>query len=171
VNEDLSSKEYTIECMKKGIELSDSIYKRKLDIRSSKQLKLMKENFRLQKIISKKDNEIADFSAKRLNGNIPPLSMNDSSQKISGWVNDNLRPLVYELGLENKIMEFDKSFAREHILETLQELLPRDEMVSKNQKVTLPNQSVYSLPAYSENFISRKGIAKHSGGTKVVLLF
>uniref|UniRef100_U9SPE6 Uncharacterized protein n=1 Tax=Rhizophagus irregularis (strain DAOM 181602 / DAOM 197198 / MUCL 43194) TaxID=747089 RepID=U9SPE6_RHIID len=43
-NEDLSSKEYTIECMGKGIESSDSIYKRELDIRSSEQLKLMEEN-------------------------------------------------------------------------------------------------------------------------------
>ena len=71
-----------------------------------------------------------DVSAKRLNGNTPPPPMNDSSQKIPGWVSDNLRPLVHELGLEDKVMEFDKSFAREHILETLQELLPRNEMVS-----------------------------------------
>ena len=44
-------------------------------------------------------------------------------------------------------------------------------MVSKNQEVTLPNQSVYSLPIHFENFISRKGIAKHSGGTEVIPLF
>ena len=50
--------------------------------------------------------------------------MNDSSQKLPGWVSDNLRPLVYERGLEDKVMELDKSFARENILETLQELLP-----------------------------------------------
>ncbi|CAG8779882.1 11497_t:CDS:2, partial [Racocetra persica] len=69
----------------------------------------------------------------------------------------------------DKVMEFDKSFAREHILETLQELLPRNEMVSKNQEVTLPNQSVYSLPANSENFISKEGVAKQLGGEEVVL--
>ena len=68
-NEDLSSKEYTIECMEKGIESSDSIYKQALDIRSSERLKLVEENSRLQEIISKKDNEIADLSAKCLNGN------------------------------------------------------------------------------------------------------
>ena len=45
--------------------------------------------------------------------------MNDSSQKLPGWVSDNLRPLVYELSLENKVMEFDKSFARENVLEAL----------------------------------------------------
>ena len=49
--------------------------------------------------------------------------MNDSSQKLPGWVSDDLRPLVYECGLEDKVMEFDKSFVRENILEALQELL------------------------------------------------
>ncbi|CAB5356606.1 unnamed protein product [Rhizophagus irregularis] len=70
-NEDLSSKEYTIECMGKGIESSDSIYKRKLDIRSSERLKLMEENRLLRnQLVSKKDNEV----------NTPPPPMNDSSQ-------------------------------------------------------------------------------------------
>ena len=96
--------------------------------------------------------------------------MNDSSQKLSGWLSDDLRPFVYECGLEDKVMELDKSFARENILEALQELLPRDEMVSRSQVDTLPNQSVHSRPTHSENFISRKGIAKHSGGAEVVPL-
>ena len=43
-NEELNSKEYTIECMKKGIESSNSIFKRKIDIRFSEQLKLMEKN-------------------------------------------------------------------------------------------------------------------------------
>src|ERR1041384_7848597 len=124
----------------------------------------MEENRSLGDQISKKDNEIADLSSP------PPPSVNDSSQKLPGWISDDLRPLVYERGLEDKVMELDKSFARENILEALQELLPRDEMVSRNQAVTLPNQSVHSLPAHSENFISRKGIAKHSGGAEVVPL-
>ncbi|CAB4473206.1 hypothetical protein RhiirA1_505781 [Rhizophagus irregularis] len=139
VKEDRNSKKYEIECMEKGIEASNNIYKRELDIRSSERLKMMEENSRLQEIISKKDNEIADLS------NTPPPPMNDSSQKIPGWVSDDLRPLVYNHGLENKVMELDKSFARENILEALQELLPRDEMVSRNQAVTLSNQSVHSL--------------------------
>jgi len=81
-------------------------------------LNLTEKNSRLHEIISKKDNEIADLSK-------PPLPpMNDSSQKLPGWVSDDLRPLVYECGLEDKVMEFDKSFVRENILETLQELLP-----------------------------------------------
>ncbi len=50
--------------------------------------------------------------------------MNDSSQKLPGWLSDDLRSFVYKHGLEDKVMEFDKSFARKHILEALQELLP-----------------------------------------------
>ncbi len=64
--------------------------------------------------MSKKDNEVD-----------PPFPpMNDSSQKLSGWLSDDLRSFVYKHGLEDKVIEFDKSFAREHILEALQELLP-----------------------------------------------
>ena len=44
--------------------------------------------------------------------------MNDSSQKLPGWLSDDLRPFVYECGLEDKVMELDKSFARENILNT-----------------------------------------------------
>ena len=95
--------------------------------------------------------------------------MNDSSQKLPGWLSDDLRPLVYEHGLEDKVMELDKSFARENILEALQELLPRDEMVSRSQTDILPNQSIHSRPANSENFISREGVAKQLGGAETVL--
>ncbi len=66
-------------------------------------------------------------------------------------------------------MEFDKSFAREHILEALQELLPQDEMILRNQAVTLSNQFIHSRSAYSEKIISRKGIAKQSGDAETVL--
>ena len=93
--------------------------------------------------------------------------MNDSSQKLPGWVSDDLRPFVYERGLEDKVMELDKSFARENILEALQELLPR-EMVSRSQTDTLPNQSVHSQPAHFEKSISREGVVKQSGGAEVV---
>ena len=55
-NEDLSSKEYTIECMKKGIESSDNIYKRKLDIRSSERLKMMEENRSFRDQLASKKN-------------------------------------------------------------------------------------------------------------------
>ena len=93
--------------------------------------------------------------------------MNDSSQKLPGWLSDDLRPFVYECGLEDKVMELDKSFARENILEALQELLPR-EMVSRSQTDTLPNQSVHSQPAHFKKSISREGVVKQSGGAEVV---
>ncbi|RIA82474.1 hypothetical protein C1645_835299 [Glomus cerebriforme] len=57
---------------------------------------------------------------------------------------DDLRPFIYERGLEDKVMELDKSFAKENILKALQELLPQDEIVSKSQTDTLPNQSIHS---------------------------
>src|SRR4051812_9453316 len=114
-------------------------------------------------IIPKKDNEIADLS------NLPPPPINDSSQKLPGWVSDDLRPFVYERGLEDKVMELDKSFARENILEALQELLPRNEMISRSQTDTLPNQSVHSRPIYSEKFILREGAAKQLGGAEAML--
>ena len=170
VKEDLNSKNHEIECMEKGKESSNSIYKREIDILSLGRLKLMEKNSHLQEIISKKDNEIADLSAKCLNGNTPAPPMNDSSQKIPGWVSDNLRPFVHKCGLEDKVMELDKSFARENILEALQELLSRDEMVSRSQTDTLPNQFIHSRPAHSENFISREGVAKQLGGAEAVPL-
>ncbi|CAB4398630.1 unnamed protein product [Rhizophagus irregularis] len=162
--DDLSSKKYELECMEKGIESSNNIFKWEIDALSSGRLKLIEANSRFQEIISKKDSEIAKLF------NLPYLPMNDSSQKLQGWVSDDLRPLVYNHGLENKVMELNKSFARENILEALQELLPRDEMVSRSQTDILPDQSIYSRPANSENFLSREGVAKQSGGAEVVPL-
>jgi hypothetical protein len=95
--------------------------------------------------------------------------MNDSSQKLPGWISDDLRPLVYERGLEDKVMKLDKEYAREDILEALQELLPRDGVVSRSQTDTLPNQSVHSQLAHSEKSILREGVAKQSGGAEAVL--
>ncbi|CAG8480176.1 2249_t:CDS:1 [Ambispora gerdemannii] len=172
---DLSSKKYELECLEKGVEKKDNIYKRALDSLSSARLNLTEENSRLREIISKKDNEIVDLS------NPPPPPMNDSSQKLPGWLSDDLRPLVHKHGLEDKVMEFDKSFARENILEALQELLPPDEMISRSgrstegrdpisQADTLPNQSVHNRPAHFENSISREGVAKQSGGAEVIPL-
>src|SRR6266542_4194260 len=94
--------------------------------------------------------------------------MNDSSQKLPGWLSDDLRSLVYKHSLEDKVIEFDKSFARKHILEALQELLSQNEIVLRNQAVTLSNQSIHNRPAHSEKIISRKGIVKQSGDTEAV---
>jgi len=45
--DDLSSKDYAIECMKKGIESSNNIFKWEIDSQSSEKLKLMEENSHL----------------------------------------------------------------------------------------------------------------------------
>ena len=159
VKEDFNSKKHEIECMEKGIEATHEITSRERDALFSARLNLIEENSRLRELVSKKDNEVD-----------PPFPpMNDSSQKLPGWLSDDLRSLVYKHGLEDKVMEFDKSFAREHILEALQELLPRDEMVLRNQAVTLPNQSIHSRPVHSEKSISREGVMKQSGGAETVL--
>ena len=74
VKENFNSKEYTIECMEKGIESSNSIFKREIDALHSARSKLREENrsFRDQ-LELKENNEIP-----------PPLPlMNDSSQIIS----------------------------------------------------------------------------------------
>src|SRR6266542_4243015 len=145
--------------MEKGIEATHEITSWERDALSLVRLNLIEENSRLRELVLKKDNEVDSPS--------PP--MNDSSQKLPGWVSDDLRSLVYKHSLKDKVMEFDKSFAREHILEALQELLSRDEMVLRNQAVTLPNQSVHSRPAHSEKSISREGVMKQSGGVEMVL--
>src|SRR5207248_8040931 len=129
------------------IEVVTSITNQEREALSSVRLKLIEENSRLRELVSKKDNEVDP----------PSLPMNNSSQKLPGWLSDDLRSLVYKHGLEDKVMEFDKSFAREHILEALQELLPQDEMVLRNQAVTLPNQSVHSRPAHFEKLFQEKG--------------
>ncbi|GET03414.1 hypothetical protein GLOIN_2v1763802 [Rhizophagus clarus] len=82
VKEDLNSKEYTIECMEKGKEASDNIYKRELDIRSSERLKLMEKNTHLQELLSKKDNEI----------DTPSPFMNDSSCTVPSGQPSTLNP-------------------------------------------------------------------------------
>src|SRR2546423_6558537 len=74
VKENCNSKEYTIECMEKGIESSNSIFRREIDALYSARSKLRKENksFRDQ-LELKENNEI-----------LPPLPlMNDSFQIIS----------------------------------------------------------------------------------------
>ncbi|GES83552.1 hypothetical protein GLOIN_2v1763755 [Rhizophagus clarus] len=102
------------------------------------------------------------------------LERHDSSQKLPDWVNDNLKPLVYKLGFENKVMELDKRFARENILEDLQELLPQNEMVLKSgvptetisQVESLPNQFVHSRPTNSEKYILKEEGVKQLGGAE-----
>src|SRR5437762_9403526 len=58
--------------------------------------------FRSRELVSKKDNEV----------DLPFLPMNDLSQKLPGWLSENLRSLVYKHSFEDKVMKFDKSFVR-----------------------------------------------------------
>ena len=132
VKEDLNSKNHEIECMEKGIEATHEITSREIDALRKARLNSMEENRSLRDQISKKDNEIADLS------NPPPSSMNDSLQKLPGWISDDLRPLVYERGLEDKVMKLDKEYAKEDILEALQELLPRDGWFREARQIPYP---------------------------------
>jgi hypothetical protein len=43
--------------------------------------------------------------------------------KLPDWLHDNLRSIVCELGLEDKVVELDKKLAKEDILEVLQKVL------------------------------------------------
>ncbi|PKY33866.1 hypothetical protein RhiirB3_395145 [Rhizophagus irregularis] len=54
--EDRNSKEYTIECMEKGIESSNNIFKREIDSWFSERLKLMEENRSLKDQLALKKN-------------------------------------------------------------------------------------------------------------------
>jgi predicted nucleic acid-binding Zn-ribbon protein len=60
--EDRNLKEYTIECMEKKIEAIHEIISQEIDALRKARLNSMEENSHFRKIISKKDNEIADLS-------------------------------------------------------------------------------------------------------------
>jgi hypothetical protein len=81
-NEDLNSKNHEIECMEKGMEAIHKITGREIDTLRKERLNSMEKNSRLWEIISKKDNEIADLT----NPSPSPPPMNDSSQKLPGWL-------------------------------------------------------------------------------------
>src|ERR1044072_1021715 len=75
--------------MEKGIEASDNIYKRELDIRSSERLKLMEENSSLRnQLVLKKEprgashNEV-DTPPPPMNDSLQPSTLNPSSQIIT----------------------------------------------------------------------------------------
>jgi hypothetical protein len=83
--------------MEKEIEATREITSQEIDALRKARLNSMEENSRLREIISKKDNEIADLS------NPPPPPMNDSSQKLLGWLSDDLRPLPSSMSVVLKI--------------------------------------------------------------------
>ncbi|GES92082.1 hypothetical protein GLOIN_2v1790954 [Rhizophagus clarus] len=52
--------------------------------------------------------------------------------KLPDWINDNLKSLVYELGLENKVKKIEKKIAKEDLLEVLQyTLLKRNSLLQE----------------------------------------
>jgi hypothetical protein len=75
-NEDLNSKKHEIECMEKGIETSNNIFKREIDIRSSERLKLMEENRSLKDQLALKKEPRASHNEV----DPPPPPMNNSLQ-------------------------------------------------------------------------------------------
>ncbi|GES82542.1 hypothetical protein GLOIN_2v1790954 [Rhizophagus clarus] len=52
--------------------------------------------------------------------------------KLPDWIDDNLKSLVYELGLKNKVKEIEKKIAKEDLLEVLQyALLKRNSLLQE----------------------------------------
>ncbi|RGB21247.1 hypothetical protein C1646_678634, partial [Rhizophagus diaphanus] len=52
--------------------------------------------------------------------------------KLPDWIDDNLKSLVYELGLENNVKEIEKKIAKEDLLEVLQDaLLKRNSLLQE----------------------------------------
>ncbi|PKC03341.1 hypothetical protein RhiirA5_423896 [Rhizophagus irregularis] len=51
------------------------------------------------------------------------LSLETKIRELEDWLHDNLKSIVSELGLEDKVIELDKKLAKEDILEVLQKVL------------------------------------------------
>ncbi|CAG8742864.1 5082_t:CDS:1 [Dentiscutata erythropus] len=87
VKEDLNLKKHEIECMEKGIEATDIIYKRELDRLYSAQSNLMEENSHLRVLVLKKDNEVVPERSAEYE---PPLT-NDTKERVSKQVPKELQ--------------------------------------------------------------------------------
>ncbi|PKY57258.1 hypothetical protein RhiirA4_509410 [Rhizophagus irregularis] len=89
--EDHNSKEYTIECMEKGIEATHEITSREIDALYSARSNLMEENRSLRDQLElKENNEISP----------PPPPMNDSSQIISAGGAEMLGPVYMQTTIQ-----------------------------------------------------------------------
>ncbi|GBB85415.1 hypothetical protein RclHR1_11960003 [Rhizophagus clarus] len=51
------------------------------------------------------------------------ISGKQKDSKLPDWIDDNLKSLVYELGLKNKVKEIEKKIAKEDLLKVLQDVL------------------------------------------------
>jgi hypothetical protein len=56
---------------------------------------------------------------------------------LPDWLHDNLRSIVCELGLEDKVMELDKKLAKEDILEVLQKVISEKDHHLQNANACL----------------------------------
>ncbi|GES83476.1 hypothetical protein GLOIN_2v1790954 [Rhizophagus clarus] len=68
--------------------------------------------------------------------------------KLSDWIDDNLKSLVYELGLENKVKEIEKKIAKEDLLEVLQDALLKRNFLLQEANLAKGTQGKGSANAY-----------------------
>jgi hypothetical protein len=84
--------------------------------------------------------------------------------KLPDWIDDNLKSLVYELGLENKVKEIEKKIAKEDLLEVLQDaLLKRNSLL---QEANLKGSANACLAKQTQKTSSESEVV---GGTRSCL--
>ena len=85
--------------------------------------------------------------------------------KLPDWIDDNLKSLVYELGLENKVKEIEKTIAKEDLLEVLQDALLKKEK-SLLQEANLKGSANACLAKQTQKTSSESEVV---GGTRSCL--
>ncbi|GBB89534.1 hypothetical protein RclHR1_16240003 [Rhizophagus clarus] len=84
--------------------------------------------------------------------------------KLPDWIDDNLKSLVYELELENKVKEIEKKIAKEDLLEVLQyALLKRNSLL---QEANLKGSANACLAKQTQKTSSESEVV---GGTRSCL--
>ncbi|GBC08949.1 hypothetical protein RclHR1_00850030 [Rhizophagus clarus] len=67
-----------------------------------------------------------------------PEKQKDS--KLPDWIDDNLKSLVYELGLKNNVKEIEKKIAKKDLLEVLQDALLKRNSLFQEANLTKDTQ-------------------------------
>jgi len=83
--------------------------------------------------------------------------------KLPDWIDDNLKRLVYELGLENNVKEIKKKIAKEDLLEVLQ-----DALLKRNSLLQEANLAEGTQGKGSANTCLAKQTQKTSSESEVV---
>lgn len=83
--------------------------------------------------------------------------------KLPDWIDDNLKSLVYKLGLENKVKEIEKKIAKEDLLEVLQ-----DALLKRNSLLQEANLAEGTQGKGSANACLAKQTQKTSSESEVV---